>query len=267
MKNNNKLAINAIRARKAQKKRANEQDKPKKGKRWYSRLFALIGCLLLVSALALPCFADFEQPTQKPIEELIVDVRYSDSDITTRVNLIGYYEIRINSFGAASPVSSREFLRSYGLLDIVLYRISTGEYYDVRKVEILPSGSSLDLYVSFFREPNFNGGVSTDLVLDPTLTDFVFYVRQFPDFAVNENLWSQFDYSVIRLVAPFEPDKVTSVWTDVMTWITNALASIQSVFYLNGSLTFLGTLAVIGVAFAIGWLIVGVVSRFLHLRG
>ena len=59
MKNKSeKLARNAIRARKAKNKRANEQDKPKKGKRWLIRLGALMGCLLLVSALVVPCFAD-----------------------------------------------------------------------------------------------------------------------------------------------------------------------------------------------------------------
>lgn len=59
MKNKSeKLARNAIRARKAKNKRANEQDKPKKGKRWLIRLGTLMGCLLLVSALVVPCFAD-----------------------------------------------------------------------------------------------------------------------------------------------------------------------------------------------------------------
>lgn len=58
MNKQNKLARNAIRARKAKNKRANEQDKPKKGKRWLIRLGALVGCLLLVSALVVPCFAD-----------------------------------------------------------------------------------------------------------------------------------------------------------------------------------------------------------------
>lgn len=58
MNKRNKLARNAIRARKAKNKRANEQDKPKKGKRWLTRLGTFIGCLLLVSALVVPCFAD-----------------------------------------------------------------------------------------------------------------------------------------------------------------------------------------------------------------
>lgn len=60
---------------------------------------------------------------------------------------------------------------------------------------------------------------------------------------------------------------ITTVWTEVMLWITTSLASVQSVFYDEGSLTFLGTLAVIGVAIGIGFLIIGVVQNFLKLRG
>lgn len=60
---------------------------------------------------------------------------------------------------------------------------------------------------------------------------------------------------------------ITSVWTEVMTWITTSLGSVQTVFYDDGSLTFLGTLAVIGVSIGIGFLIIGVVQNFLKLRG
>ena len=43
-------------------------------------------------------------------------------------------------------------------------------------------------------------------------------------------------------------EAITSVWTDVMEWITTSLGSVQDVFYTPGasggagSLTFLGTL-------------------------
>ena len=90
MKNNNKLARNAIRARKAQKKRANEQDKPKKGKRWFSRLFALIGCLLLVSALALPCFADEPAETATVTVPLSLALELFDDMLDDRSNNDAY---------------------------------------------------------------------------------------------------------------------------------------------------------------------------------
>jgi hypothetical protein len=59
---------------------------------------------------------------------------------------------------------------------------------------------------------------------------------------------------------------ITEIWTEVMTWITTSLGSVQTVFYASGELTFLGTLAVVGVSIAIGFLIIGVVQNFLKLR-
>lgn len=59
---------------------------------------------------------------------------------------------------------------------------------------------------------------------------------------------------------------ITQVWTEVMTWITSSLASVQSVFYADNALTFLGVLAVISVAIGIAFLIIGVIQNFLKLR-
>lgn len=65
---------------------------------------------------------------------------------------------------------------------------------------------------------------------------------------------------------------ITQVWTEIMTWITTSLGSIQDVFYTagasgaDGELTFLGVLAVIGVAIGIAFLIIGVIQNFLRLR-
>lgn len=59
---------------------------------------------------------------------------------------------------------------------------------------------------------------------------------------------------------------ITEVWTEMMTWITTSLASVQTVFYSADGLTFLGTLAIVSVAIGIGFLIIGVVQNFLKLR-
>lgn len=66
---------------------------------------------------------------------------------------------------------------------------------------------------------------------------------------------------------------ITQVWDEIMTWITTALGSVQNVFYTAGataddpgSLTFLGVLAVIGVAIAVVFLVIGVIQNFLRLR-
>lgn len=60
---------------------------------------------------------------------------------------------------------------------------------------------------------------------------------------------------------------ITTVWTDVMDWIVTSLASVQSVFYAEGALTFMGVLAVISVAIGIAFLVIGVIQNFLRLRG
>lgn len=60
---------------------------------------------------------------------------------------------------------------------------------------------------------------------------------------------------------------ITGVWTSVMTWITTSLSSVQTVFYAEGALTFLGVLAVISVAIGIAFLVIGVIQNFLKLRG
>ena len=60
---------------------------------------------------------------------------------------------------------------------------------------------------------------------------------------------------------------ITGVWTEVMEWIVTSLASVQAVFYAEGSLTFMGVLAVISVAIGITFLVIGVIQNFLRLRG
>lgn len=52
-----------------------------------------------------------------------------------------------------------------------------------------------------------------------------------------------------------------------MSWITESLASVQTVFYSGTELTFLGILAVISVAIGVAFLMIGVIQNFLHLRG
>ena len=68
-------------------------------------------------------------------------------------------------------------------------------------------------------------------------------------------------------------EAITSVWSEIMAWIVEAIGSVQEVFYTAGtsggpgSLTFLGVLAVISVAIGIAFLVIGVIQNFLRLRG
>lgn len=59
----------------------------------------------------------------------------------------------------------------------------------------------------------------------------------------------------------------TNVWTAILTWITTSMSSVQAVFYdsTNSTLTFLGVLAIVGVAIGICLLIINKVRDFLRL--
>lgn len=60
---------------------------------------------------------------------------------------------------------------------------------------------------------------------------------------------------------------LTEVFTEVMSWISSALTTTLGVFYTpSGGLTVLGTLAVVGLAISIFFLLVGVISNFFGLR-
>lgn len=59
---------------------------------------------------------------------------------------------------------------------------------------------------------------------------------------------------------------ITEVWSSILTWITTSMSSVQDMFYVDGALTFIGVLSVIGVAVGVCLLIFNVIRDFLHLR-
>lgn len=62
--------------------------------------------------------------------------------------------------------------------------------------------------------------------------------------------------------------QITGVFTKIASWISSAVAVITPMFYAEETgLTFLGTLAVTGLAFSVVFLIMGIIQNFLHLRG
>lgn len=63
-------------------------------------------------------------------------------------------------------------------------------------------------------------------------------------------------------------ESVLEVFTDVGEWIGTAVTNLLPMFYsTEGGLTFLGVLAVAGLAFSVIFLIVGLIQNFLHFRG
>lgn len=61
---------------------------------------------------------------------------------------------------------------------------------------------------------------------------------------------------------------ITNVFSAIMEWMATAIADITPIFYVaETGLTFIGTLTIIGLSISIFFLLVGVISSFLHLRG
>lgn len=60
---------------------------------------------------------------------------------------------------------------------------------------------------------------------------------------------------------------VTAVFTAIGEWIVSAITMLQPIFWTNEGLTFMGVLAVCGLAFSVVFLIIGIIQRFLHFRG
>lgn len=61
---------------------------------------------------------------------------------------------------------------------------------------------------------------------------------------------------------------ITGVFDAISTWLQSAIASIIPIFYeAETGLTFIGVLAVMGLAISVVFLLIGIIQKFLHLRG
>lgn len=63
-------------------------------------------------------------------------------------------------------------------------------------------------------------------------------------------------------------NSVLDVFSAVGDWIATAVTDLLPMFYTaEAGLTFLGVLAVAGLAFSVIFLVMGVIQNFLHFRG
>lgn len=60
---------------------------------------------------------------------------------------------------------------------------------------------------------------------------------------------------------------ILDVFSNVGTWIAESVNDLMPMFYGESGLTFLGVLAVAGLAFSVVFLIIGIIQNFLHFRG
>lgn len=62
-------------------------------------------------------------------------------------------------------------------------------------------------------------------------------------------------------------DAILAVFMSIAEWIGEAVQAVVPMFWAEGSLTFLGVLAVAGLAFSVVFLLIGIIQRFLHFGG
>lgn len=63
-------------------------------------------------------------------------------------------------------------------------------------------------------------------------------------------------------------EQITGVFDAIGTWLSGAVNDLIPMFYVAESgLTFLGTLAVVGLAMSVVFLLIGLIQNFLHFRG
>lgn len=62
-------------------------------------------------------------------------------------------------------------------------------------------------------------------------------------------------------------ESILEVFESVGTWIASAVQNLIPMFYGTDGLTFLGVLAVAGLAFSVSFLIIGLIQNYLHFRG
>lgn len=61
---------------------------------------------------------------------------------------------------------------------------------------------------------------------------------------------------------------IFDVFTALIGWITSAVNGIVPMFYAETTgLTFLGSLAVVGLGISVVFLVMGIIQNFLHFRG
>lgn len=60
---------------------------------------------------------------------------------------------------------------------------------------------------------------------------------------------------------------ILEVFSSVGDWIATAVTDLIPMFYGTDGLTFLGVLAVAGLAFSVVFLVIGLIQNFLHFRG
>lgn len=145
----------------------------------------------------------------------------------------------------------------------------TGDFYynGVRYSTLFIDGSRIGFMVQYGNDPWV-----TDFLRD-TDGNWVSSVRSFEiigDSPCTDEFHTWFVSNLTELDYPLaiSDDSIFSVFTDISGWIVSSIGTIMPMFYSEATgLTFVGTLAVAGLAFAVFFLIFAIIRRFMHFGG
>lgn len=59
---------------------------------------------------------------------------------------------------------------------------------------------------------------------------------------------------------------ITAVFTAIGNWLVGSITAMEAVFWAEGALTFVGTLAVVGLAIAVILMVLAMIRSYLQLR-
>lgn len=59
---------------------------------------------------------------------------------------------------------------------------------------------------------------------------------------------------------------ITAVFTAIGQWLVSSITAMEAVFWSSGALTFVGTLAVVGLAIAVILMVLAMIRSYLQLR-
>lgn len=59
---------------------------------------------------------------------------------------------------------------------------------------------------------------------------------------------------------------ILAAWSSLITWFTDAINDVSTLFYAEGSLTFIGGLCVLALALSVAMLVVNKVKDFVQMR-
>jgi hypothetical protein len=242
----------------------------KKKKKTKKILFAVLSLLLISVSFVAPCFAAYIPVDRVPIQEKdFTHVALQGGAPSAKVNLTDFYCFRFEKFGTIDGELRDVFM--FDSPDMIVYvdftKNPNANPISVRRVQsILCKASENRIVVTYYTD------LENEIVQsrEYSINDATFYSSEY--ITVGRGGYTllqspQTEYTVYRISKPFQADDMLGVSRGTMGWIARALSSVQSIFFQDGSLTFLGIVSIIAVSLGIGWLLISVAVRFFQLRG